>query len=290
MDDISVGIVHHGSEGGQAPSIEPGIEVLRLVNAGPRHGTPWRGFAANHNDLMSRSHARWYVALNPDVEIDASAIRALVRVAEEAGLALAGPAIASPWGTSSHGKRGFPGPRVWIEESIRGAGRRERSGGHGGGEVEDSDWLSGACLAIRRDLGLYFDERYFMYFEDADLCRRARQRGLRVGVCPSVKACHASGWSSDDPLVQRRGVEFARSAITFAQSTGVSARAMTLAGIVRFGSRIVLPGERSPRRAAASSIARGFANPSLPGLSELAAEFNAARDSVPRAWTLDAVV
>ena len=77
---------------------------------------------------MSRTQARWYVALNPDVEIDASAIRALVRVAEEAGLALAGPAIASPWGTSSHGKRGFPGPGVWMEEtySRSGAPRAER--------------------------------------------------------------------------------------------------------------------------------------------------------------------
>ena len=287
MDDICVGIVFHGRQGGQAlrsPASRP-----RPANAGPRHGTPWRGFAANHNDLMSRSQARWYVALNPDVEIDASAIRALVHVAEEAGLALSRDPR-SPPGSNSHGKRGFPGPqldrgdhsRSWPPRAQR-ESRRRGGGGFGTG-------LSGACLAIRRDLGLFFDERYFMYFEDADLCRRARQRGLRVGVCPSVRACHTSGWSSGDPLVQRRGVEFARSAIAFAQGAGISARAMTLAGIVRFGSRIVLPGEDSSRRAAASSIARGFANPSLPGLSELAAQFNAAGHSVSRAGTLDAVV
>ena len=290
MDDISVGIVLHGRDDRPAPWLGPGLEVSRYVNASRRHGTPWRGFAANHNDLMSRSQARWYVALNPDVDINATAIRDLVRVAEGAALALAGPAVASPWGTSSQGKRGFPGPRVWLEETVRGAGRRERSRAYAPGDVQDSDWLSGACLAVRRDLGLRFDERYFMYFEDADLCRRARQRGLRVGVCPSVTARHASGWSLRDPLVQRRGVEFARSALAFADSAGVSSRAMTLAGLVRFGSRVVLPGEHSPRRAAASSIARGFANPSLPGLSELAAEFNAARDSVWRAGELDAVV
>ena len=239
---------------------------------------------------MSRTQARWYVALNPDVEINASAITSLVCVAEEAGLALAGPAITSPWGASSRGKRGFPSPRVWMEETVRGAGRRERSRGDGGRDVENSDWLSGACLAIRRDLGLRFDERYFMYFEDADLCRRAWRRGLRVGLCPTVTMRHASGWSPNDPLVQRRGVEFARSAIAFAQIDGMSARAMTLAGMLRFGSRVVLPGGRSSQRAAASSIARGFANPSLPGLSELAAEFNAARDSISRADALDVVV
>ena len=290
MDDIAVGIVLHGGVGGEGPRIDPAIPVLRHVNASRRHGTPWRGFAANHNDLMSRSRARWYVALNPDVEIDAAAIRRLVRVADEAGLAVAGPAITAPWGASDHGKRGFPSPRVWVEESVRGAGRRERSRSRGGGDVEASDWLSGACLAIRRDLGLRFDERYFMYFEDADLCRRAWQRGLRVGLCSTVTVHHASGWSPDDPLLQRRGVEFARSAIAFARSAGVSARAMTLTGLLRFGSRLVLPGEGSSQRAAASGIARGFANPSFPGLSELAAEFNAARDSTSRAESLDAVV
>jgi len=289
MDDVAVGIVLHGCGGGGERRLGPDIPLLRHVNASHLHGTPWRGFAANHNDLMSQSEARWYVALNPDVEIDVSAIRSLIRVAEDASLAVAGPAITSPWGASSRGKRGFPSPRVWIDESIRGAGRRERRGGHGGEDVEDSDWLSGACLAIRRDLGLRFDERYFMYFEDADLCRQAWRRGLRVGLCPTVTVRHASGWSPHDPLVQRRGVEFARSALAFARSTGMSARAMTLAGMLRFGSRIALSGGHSSQRAAASSIARGFANPSLPGLSELAAEFNTARGTTSRTEPLDAV-
>jgi hypothetical protein len=144
--------------------------------------------------------------------------------------------------------------------------------------VEESDWLTGACLAIRRDLGLRFDERYFMYFEDAELCRHAWQSGLRVGVCPSVTAVHASGWSSRDPLLRRRGVEFARSAVRFAQRAGVSPRSMTLAGIVRYGSRVPYRA-RSPQGAAARSITRGFMDPSRPGLAELAAEFNAGQGS-----------
>ena len=242
----------------------------------------------NHNDLMSQTEARWYVALNPDVAVDVADIERLVAVAEEAGLAIAGPAIASPWGTSTEGKRGFPGPRAWMGETVVGAARREQAR-HLPGGVEHSDWLTGACLAIRRDLGLRFDQRYFMYFEDADLCRRAWQQGLNVGICSSVLVTHASGWSPDDVLVRRRGVEFARSALLFAESAGISARAMTAAGIVRFGSRAVLRGSRSAQRAAARSIVRGFASPSLPGLSELAVEFNASRARPTHVGAFDAV-
>jgi GT2 family glycosyltransferase len=280
--------VFHAVDAANALDGSPGIEILTHINASLTHSTTWRGFGANHNDLMSQTEARWYVALNPDVAVDMADIERLIAVAEEGGLAIAGPAIASPWGTSSEGKQGFPGPRAWMHETVVGASHRERVR-RGPGGVEHSDWLTGACLAIRRDLGLRFDQRYFMYFEDADLCRRAWQLGLNVGICSSVVVTHASGWSPDDVLVRRRGVEFARSAVLFAESAGMSSRAMTAAGIVRFGSRAVLRGSRSAQRAAAKSIVRGFASPSLPGLSELAAEFNASQGRPTQVGAFDAV-
>ena len=101
-------------------------------------------------------------------------------------------------------------------------------------------------------------------------------------MCPSVVAAHSSGWSPDDQLLRRRGVEFARSALLFAERTGVSARAMTLAGLVRFGSRVMSRDPHSSQRAAAKNIVRGFANPSFPGLSELATEFNASEGPLAR--------
>lgn len=276
MNDIAVGIVFHAEETDTTLHSGHRLEVLRKVNASRRASTPWRGFGSNHNELMARTAARWYVALNPDVQIDAAAIVQLVDRAEAAGLAVAGPAIVSPWGTASTGKRGLPSPGVWLRESILGAARPGRARRTHGG-VEASDWLTGACLAIRRDLDLRFDERYFMYFEDAQLCQLAGQLNLRVGICPTVVVTHASGWSASDPLVRRRGVEFARSALRFAEQAGYSSQAMAMAGMLRFGSRLLLHGVSSSQRAAAESIVLGFSNPSLPGLSELADEFNATR-------------
>jgi hypothetical protein len=61
------------------------------------------------------------------------------------------------------------------------------------------DWVSGACVVIRRraleEIGP-LDERFFMYFEDADLCRRAREAGWLVYYVPQAEVLHHTGASS----------------------------------------------------------------------------------------------
>ena len=66
-------------------------------------------------------------------------------------------------------------------------------------EPFESEWLSFACALLRRDMldrvGL-LDEGYFMYFEDADLCRRARRAGYAVLCWPEARVVHLRGGSS----------------------------------------------------------------------------------------------
>jgi GT2 family glycosyltransferase len=63
------------------------------------------------------------------------------------------------------------------------------------------DWIAGTCMAVRRrtleEIG-GMDERFFMYFEDADLCRRARETGWLVYYLPNIEVFHLSGASSGD--------------------------------------------------------------------------------------------
>lgn len=61
------------------------------------------------------------------------------------------------------------------------------------------DWVSGACMAVRRealDSVGPMDERFFMYFEDADLCRRVREAGHTIHYLPPVKVVHQAGGST----------------------------------------------------------------------------------------------
>ena len=60
-------------------------------------------------------------------------------------------------------------------------------------EIQKVDWLMGACFMVRRSdvfAGKLFDERYFMYFEDVDLCRQVKDHGQSVVYYPTVKAIH----------------------------------------------------------------------------------------------------
>ena len=61
------------------------------------------------------------------------------------------------------------------------------------------DWVSGACMVVRRETFeriLPLDERFFLYFEDADLCRRVREAGRPVFYLPGVEVLHQTGGSS----------------------------------------------------------------------------------------------
>ena len=272
---IAVGVVYQQSRG--VPSVRPrdDLEVATLINASVEAGTPWRGFAANHNSLIEQfAGASWYVAVNPDVRTSADAIRRLVDHAEEAELAIAAPLIRTPWGDLGIGSRPFPSPSVWLSETFRGTADRARTNASSPRRTPVVSWVSGACMAIRLGTGASrFDEGFFMYFEDADICYRASQSGLRVGICSDIVVDHDSGWTPHDPLRWRRGVEFARSAQRFAHETGHSPGLMRAAGLLRSSSRVPLPRASSSQRVASLALARGFLTPSAPGLSELAAEY-----------------
>ncbi len=60
-------------------------------------------------------------------------------------------------------------------------------------EIRDVDWIMGSCLLAKRDVLLElngFNEKFFMYFEDTDLCRRLRRKGYRVVFYPHAEAVH----------------------------------------------------------------------------------------------------
>jgi GT2 family glycosyltransferase len=81
----------------------------------------------------------------------------------------------------------------------------------------DVDWVCGACMVVRREaldnVGL-LDERFFLYWEDADWCNRMWQKDWRVTYCPKVSIKHYAGGSSERNLLQSV-FEFHRSAYRY---------------------------------------------------------------------------
>jgi GT2 family glycosyltransferase len=162
------------------------------------------GFGAANNVAIRRASADLSLFLNSDTMVAPGAIDALV-----ARLAATGAVAAGPRLVDSHGRpevsfgdmltpvseirqlvrvRASQMRRPWAERYVAGLVSRER----------DVDWVSGACLLVRRtaalDAGL-FDERYFMYEEDVDFCAALRARGGRVLFTPHATVTHLGGRS-----------------------------------------------------------------------------------------------
>ena len=74
-------------------------------------------------------------------------------------------------------------------------------------KTSEVDWVTGAALFIRADLNKSlggFDKRFFMYFEDVDLCLRAKKRGYQVFLYPEAQAVHLLGQSIKKNLDRKK--------------------------------------------------------------------------------------
>jgi len=175
------------------------------VAAIPREDNRGFGFACNVG--WRAGQAPVVVFLNPDSRAEPESILALADRLEGAGhLAILGPQIVDDVGVVQLSQRRFPSlgtslasalfvPRIWpttrLSIDIAHLPAYSASG--------SPDWVSGACLAIRRDVlestgG--FDERFFMYYEDMDLCRRVRDQAYEVRYDPSIQVMHVGGASA----------------------------------------------------------------------------------------------
>jgi N-acetylglucosaminyl-diphospho-decaprenol L-rhamnosyltransferase len=121
--------------------------------------------------------------------------------------AIVGPRIENPDGSLYPSARTFPSLGDALGHAALGLvaprnrfTRRYRMLDWDHAAPAEVDWVSGACLLVRRsafdELG-GFDEAYFMYLEDVDLCWRAWRRGWRVAYEPGGRVVHAQGVSTD---------------------------------------------------------------------------------------------
>ena len=201
------------------------------------------GFAAACNIGIGRvADAHVIVLLNPDVEVGADFLACLLTLDWPSDVAARGPAILDGRGALEQSARGFPRARTALLgrtsllARIRPASRLLRHDllADPTAGPRAVDWVSGACLIAPaerfRSVGL-LDEAYFMYWEDADWCRRAHARGYSVIYDPRLVVTHHQGSSTRYRSVATT-VSFHRSALRYwrkhvARSPASSAAAAT---------------------------------------------------------------
>jgi N-acetylglucosaminyl-diphospho-decaprenol L-rhamnosyltransferase len=237
-----------------------------------------RGFAAGCNAGWRAGEAPYVLFLNPDATIDVESIQRLVAVLERDGDAGAvAPKILESDGSLDYSLRRFPRvrstlsqafflhrlfPRArWTDEVIREPERYERAG--------VSDWVSGACVLVRRDVleqldGL--DEGFFMYCEDKDLCRRIWSSGREVRYEPSAVVVHHGGVSAPRasllPVMAASRIRYARKHLRgpfpLLERLAMSLLALTHVVVSRGGRA------RRAGHAAALLVALGLRSPAYP--------------------------
>lgn len=175
------------------------------------------GFGANHNQAFGRVDRPWFAVVNPDVRCPASAFISLVDLLVSTNAAVIAPRVTDPRGADEDSVRRFPSAsRIGMRVLRRILGQRLRPDYSLDGDVPFAvDWAAGMFLlfdaAAYRSVG-GFDERYFMYLEDADICRRLWAKGRRVIAAPSVSVVHDAQRASSRSLkhMHWHGVSMAR--------------------------------------------------------------------------------
>jgi GT2 family glycosyltransferase len=167
-----------------------------------------RGFGHACNVGWRRGRAPLVLFLNPDATTTETAVRQLVQTAEsDRRIAAVAPRIVDEQGVLDFSMRRFPRLRTtfaqalflhrvlpeagWTDELVRDPAAYGRSG--------SPDWVSGACILVKRPVLEQldgFDEGFFMYCEDIDLCRRIRDVHLEIRFDPGAVVEHEGGAST----------------------------------------------------------------------------------------------
>jgi GT2 family glycosyltransferase len=184
------------------------------------------GFGAGCNLGAAAGSAPLILFINPDAEITAGALSRMVAVLEaDPDVVLVGPRLAEDTGELVHSMRRYQRTRsMWAQALYL---HRLFPHARWANEIDarpasyeapaSPEWLSGACMLVRRsafDAAGGFDDGFFLYCEDQDLCRRLRAAGGRIRYEPSAVVSHRGGHSAPRPslyaVLAESRIRFAR--------------------------------------------------------------------------------
>jgi len=163
-----------------------------------------KGFGANHNAAFRASSGRFFCVLNPDIRMSHDPFPALLTAAARPDAGVVAPVIRGPDGGIENSARPFPTPLSILRKALFGAPPALLPPATG---AIHPDWVAGMFMLIPRDLFAAlggFDERYFLYYEDVDLCARARLQGRDVVVTADAEAVHEARRQSHSDARYRR--------------------------------------------------------------------------------------
>jgi N-acetylglucosaminyl-diphospho-decaprenol L-rhamnosyltransferase len=149
-----------------------------------------KGFGANHNAAFALAQGQYFAIVNPDVRLPLRDPDALMAAFADSHVGACAPVVLSPQGGEEDSARRFPTPLL-LARRVLGFRRELDYRWHSTPVVVD--WVAGMFVVFRREAFAAvngFDERFFMYMEDADICRRLQHAGWLVLLTPGWSVVH----------------------------------------------------------------------------------------------------
>jgi len=239
-------------ENGEPGSTRDALGELAVTLVTPRANLGY-GRGVNRGAAFT-APAKYLLVSNPDVVVHEGCVDALVTYLDaHPHVGIVGPKIVTPSGETYPSQRVFP--NMWLAAAHAVLAplwpgnpftRRYRSP-RADGTV---DWVSGAFFVIRRDVFERiggFDERYFMFAEDMDLCWRVREAGFGVAACDAAVVTHIEGVSrARTPRAMVKAHHASALRFEWQTARGWRRGLLPLASLV-LGLRLAIVLARSPR-------------------------------------------
>jgi len=201
--DAEIVLVDNASHDGTADLVARQHPEVRLVRSPVN-----LGFAAGNNLAARHARGRMLLLLNPDALPEPGAIaRGLALMQQDSRVGLGGGRLLDPDGSTQPSARMFPSlAQEFIVLSglaakfprSRWFGRMDRTWADPA-QPAAVDWVPGAFAFIPSELFAQlngFDERFFLYYEEVDLCRRIQAAGYRIQYWPELRVSHIGGESA----------------------------------------------------------------------------------------------
>lgn len=148
-----------------------------------------KGFGANHNASIRHAACEFFCVLNPDMRFTSDPFLPLVDKLRDERVGAVSARVVGPGGEVEDHAREFPRLAGLLRKAVA-AEARTSAGMH---DFSNPDWIAGMFMLFRtalfREIG-GFDTRYFLYYEDVDLCARLRKAGYEILVEPTIKVIH----------------------------------------------------------------------------------------------------
>ena len=261
--EVELVVVDNGSSDGSVEALQQAVPRAQVISAPGNVG-----YARAANLGIAATRAPIVAVFNSDLTMEPGTAKAmLARFDEEPGLGACGPRIRNVDGSDYPSARRSPSVPLAVAHGLFGLWwptnpftARYRELDADPSQPRSVDWVSGAAVWLRRgalDAVGGWDERYFMYVEDLDLCWRLQRSGFDVGYEPAGVVTHVQG-ASTSRSPYRMLVQHHRSAWRFARRrlTGAGAVLLPLAALY-LAARFLLAIAEHAWRASRPSPARG---------------------------------